>query len=217
MPGAQRAVSGWTFPRAYLDFETIAFPVPRWLGTKPWEQVPFQFSLHVEDSSGSIHHREFLSLGGNDPRRACVEELIANVPETGAVIAFNAGFERSCITRLADYCPDLADRLMSIAERVVDLLPVTRNHWYHRDQQGSWSIKAVLPTIPGASSYADRPVGDGSAARAAFLEALNPQISSERREKLEQALKNYCAKDTWAMIEVLRHLVSENFGASIPN
>ena len=207
--GAGRIIGDWAYPRTYLDFETIAFALPRWLGTKPWEQVPFQFSAHIEDGAGQITHREFLSLDGKDPRRACAEALVAEIPEDGTVIAYNAAFERTCILRLAERFSDLAEDLKAIAARIVDLLPVTREHWYHRDQGGSWSIKAVIPTIPTASTYDELDVGDGSAAQMAYLEAINPYTSPERRRHLEQGLKAYCAKDTFAMIEVLRHLVAD--------
>ena len=207
--GARGVISEWSYPRSYLDFETIAFPLPRWLGTKPWEQVPFQFSLHIEDSEGTLTHNEFLKLDGEDPRRGCAEALVALVPKEGSVIAYNAGFERGCITRLADRYPDLAEDLIAIAARLVDLLPVTRNHWYHRDQQGSWSIKAVLPTISSEDGYSSLDVGDGQAAQLAYQEAVDPATSRERRMELDQALRTYCAKDTYAMIEVLHHLLAE--------
>lgn len=206
--GARQAIATWAYPRSYLDFETIGFALPRWLGTKPWEQVPFQFSLHVEDQSGALEHREFLSLDGNDPRRACAEALVAMLPKTGAVIAYNASFERACITRLAERYPDLAADLLGISERIVDLLPVTRDHWYHRDQHGSWSIKAVLPTI-GAGDYSSLEVGDGGQAQLAYLEATNPATDGHRVEALERAMRAYCAQDTIAMVDVLRHLTTQ--------
>ena len=205
--GARQAVSGWAFPRSYLDFETIAFALPRWLGTKPWEQVPFQFSLHVEAEDGELAHHEFLSLDGNDPRRACAEALVVTVPKDGSVIAYNASFERSCLIRLGERFPDLEDDLRDIADRLVDLLPVARNYWYHPDQCGSWSIKAVLPSIPSASSYDELEVSDGAAAQMAYFEATNLETCETRRKEIELSLKIYCAKDTFAMIEVLRHLV----------
>lgn len=206
--GARAIISQWSYPRSYLDFETIAFALPRWLGTKPWEQVPFQFSLHGEGADGQIDHKEFLSLDGSDPRRACAEALVAMVPKSGSVIAYNAGFERGCITRLAARFPDLSEDLNAIAARLVDLLPVARKHWYHRDQQGSWSIKAVLPTIPDSSGYAGLDVADGLAAQIAYLEATEPTTPADRRREIDQSLRVYCAKDTFAMIEVLHHLVS---------
>lgn len=206
--GAQRAVADWAWPRSYIDFETIAYAVPRWLGTRPWQQVPFQFSLHIEHEDGSLEHREFLRLGPQDPRRACAEALLEEIPAEGTIIAYNASFERNCIKQLASLFPDLADELEAVAGRIVDLLPVTRNHWYHRDQRGSWSIKAVLPTIGSGSGYADLNVADGSAAQAAYLEASSGQCDPARRDAIERELRAYCALDTEAMVRLLRHLVA---------
>ena len=204
--GARRIIGDWAYPRTYLDFETIAFALPRWLGTKPWEQVPFQFSAHIEDREGQITHREFLSLDGKDPRRTCAEGLVAQIPQDGTVIAYNAAFERTCILRLAERFADLAEDLKAIAARIVDLLPVTREHWYHRDQSGSWSIKAVLPTIRNSGDYAALDVADGSAAQLAYLEAIAPVTTEARVAEIAQSLRTYCAKDTFAMVEVVRHL-----------
>ena len=145
--GARAAIGAWVFPRTWLDFETIGFALPRWVGMRPYAQAPFQFSAHVEAADGHIEHREFLSLDGSDPRRGCAEALRALIPDEGAIIAYNAPFERGCIRDLAAAFPDLAEVLDRLNDRLVNLLPVTRNHWYHRDQRGSWSIKAVLPRI----------------------------------------------------------------------
>lgn len=199
LAGARSAMADWAFPRTWLDFETIAFALPRWIGTRPYEQVPFQFSAHVEAAGGAMTHVEFLSLDGADPRRGCAEALAA-LPADGAVIAYNAGFERGVIVKLAAAFPDLEPALMSLADRLVDLLPVTRAHWYHRDQRGSWSIKAVLPTIAPELDYAGLDVRDGSDAQAAYLEAADPATSVERRQALDIALRAYCARDTNAMV-----------------
>ena len=208
--GVRRATASWVWPRSFLDFETIAFAVPRWLGTRPWQQVPFQFSLHIEDEAGRLEHREFLCLDGQDPRRLCAEALLETVPRSGAIIAYNASFERSCIKQLAGRFPDLQAELEQIADRIVDLLPVTRSHWYHRDQRGSWSIKAVLPTIPSEHSYASLNVMDGSAAQAAYLEAARFDCDTTRRREIDQDLREYCALDTLAMVALLRHLSTES-------
>jgi len=198
--GACAAMSGWQFPRTWLDFETIAFAVPRWVGTKPYSQVPFQFSAHIEDADGAIDHREFLRLDGGDPRRACAEALVTMIPATGAVIGYNASFEKSRIVELAAAFPDLADALTGIANRVVDLLPVTRAHWYHRDQRGSWSIKAVLPTVAAEMDYAGLEVKDGGSAQEAYMEAIAANTTDARRMALDAALRAYCGRDTEAMI-----------------
>lgn len=211
--GAQKATSGWGWPRSYLDFETIAFVIPRWIGTRSWQQVPFQFSLHIEQKDGRLDHEEFLSIDGKDPRRACAEALISMIPSEGAIIAYNAGFERGCIKQLADLFPDLEPALSALSARIVDLLPVTRNHWYHRDQRGSWSIKAVLPTISTMPGYKDLAVQDGTSAQTAYLEAIAPDCDPGRRSAIARDLKDYCALDTLAMVELLGHLTMQRSAA----
>jgi CRISPR/Cas system-associated exonuclease Cas4 (RecB family) len=204
--GARSAIGAWAFPRTWLDFETIAFAVPRWVGTKPYGQVPFQFSAHIEAADGTIDHREFLSLDGTDPRRACADALIMTIPAAGAVIGYNASFEKSRILELAAAFPDLADALTCIASRVVDLLPVTRANWYHRDQRGSWSIKAVLPTVAAEMDYAGLEVKDGGSAQEAYIEAIAECCTPERRMALDAALRAYCGRDTEAMFVLARKL-----------
>ena len=206
LAGACAAISGWAFPRTWLDFETIAFAVPRWIGTRPYQLVPFQFSAHVENEAGLIEHREFLSLDGRDPRRACAEALIGLLPVAGAVVTYNASFERSRIRELADAFPDLAPSLDAIAARIVDLLPITRASWYHREQRGSWSIKAVLPTIAPHLDYAALEVKDGENAQRAYLEAIDPATAPMRRSAIDVALRAYCRRDTEAMIVLSRRL-----------
>lgn len=205
--GAAVVIDGWPFPRSWLDFETISFALPRWVGTRPFEQVPFQFSVHIEGQDGTCEHREFLSLDGTDPRRPCAEGLLALVPSEGAVVAYNAPFERGCIQRLAERFSDLAEPLLAIARRIVDLLPVTRANWYHRDQRGSWSIKAVLPTV-ASIDYSELQVQGGSGAQAAYLEAINADTTVDRLDELDQALRAYCSRDTEAMMMLARRLIA---------
>ncbi|WP_223262612.1 DUF2779 domain-containing protein [Sphingobium sp. SCG-1] len=204
---ARAVIDQWPYPRTWLDFETIGFALPRWVGTRPYENIPFQFSAHIEEEDGTIRHAEFLSLDGADPRRACAQALIDLLPAQGAVIAYNAPFERGCLRQLAALFPDLAIGLSDLADRLVDLLPVTRATWYHRDQRGSWSLKAVLPTIASQLSYADLDVSDGMQAQMAYLEAIDPGTSVERRKEIDEALRLYCACDTQAMIVLADHLV----------
>ena len=197
---------GWTYPRTFLDFETIQFPVPRWLGTRPYEQIPFQFSAHVIDANRHRTHHAYLSIDGSDPRRGCAEALAA-LPDVGAVITWNASFERGCLLALAALYPDLADTLRSLADRIVDLLPVVRRHYYHRDMRGSWSIKAVLPTLAPELAYVGLDeVRSGNDAQAAYLEAVHPDTPDDRRANIRASMLAYCARDTEAMIAVLEQL-----------
>lgn len=208
--GAIEATRAWAWPRAYLDFETIGPAVPRWIGVKPFQQIPFQYSCHIESAAGEITHAGFLSIDGGDPRRACAEALVdlLSGARCGSIIAYNAAFERRCVRDLAEAFPDLAQALIEIEAKIVDLLPVTRNCYYHRDQRGSWSIKAVLPTIAPELAYDDLDVKDGGAAQQAWFEAARAETSQARREQLRAGLETYCERDTEAMIVLLRRLVS---------
>lgn len=202
-PAAREVLAGWGSPRHYLDFETMNFTVPRWAKTKPFQQVPFQWSCHSEDGMGGLKHAEFLDLSGEDPTRGCAESLVANVPEKGAVVAYNAGFEHGVIKRLAERHRDLAKPLSAIAARLVDLWPVVKDHYYHRDMLGSFSLKDVLPTLVPELDYASLgEVQDGGGAQEAYLEAIDPETPEERRSALRQELIEYCRRDTLATVSV---------------
>jgi hypothetical protein len=194
---------------SYLDFETISLAIPRWKGTRPFEQVPFQFSIHVERDGGPPIHREFLDLSGEDPRRPCADALVEMIPSRGAIVSYNAGFERRCVRQLAEQFPDVADPLLAIAARIVDLLPVAKACWYHPEQRGSWSIKDVLPSLVPELSYEKLAVGDGGAAQTAYVDAIDPATAGERKEELDKALRLYCGLDTEALMLVFHCLVNE--------
>ena len=130
------------------------------------------------------------------------------IPEGAAIIAYNAGFERRVLRDLAECFPELAPRLMAMAEAAKDLLPIAREHWYHRDQRGSWSIKALLPTI-ASLDYGALEVKHGGMAQEAWLEAAEPGTDPYRKWALEEGLRAYCEQDTWAMVLVARHLAGE--------
>lgn len=131
------------------------------------------------------------------------------IPFEGAVIGYNASFEKARVVELAELFPDLAGKLKAIAGRVVDLLPVARDHWYHRDQRGSWSIKAVLPTVDAQMDYAGLEVKDGGSAQEAYIEAIAPGTTDARRKALDVALRAYCGRDTEAMIVLARRLTED--------
>lgn len=206
--GAIEATRGWAWPRAYLDFETIGPAVPRWIGAKPFQQIPFQYSCHIQSEAGELTHAGFLSIDGSDPRRACAEALVELLrgDRCRSIVAYNASFEKRCVRDLAEVFPDLAEALIQIEAKIVDLLPVTRNCYYHRDQRGSWSIKAVLPTVAPELAYDDLDVKDGGAAQQAWFEAARPETSEARRDHLKAGLEVYCERDTEAMIVLLRRL-----------
>ena len=188
-----------------LEQEAPGLSIPRWVGTSPYGQVPFQFSAHVEQEDGELEHIEALDLSGHDPREA-IAEALAGLPDEGAVVAWNAGFERRCLRLLAEAVPRHRDALLSLAERTVDLLPVAKKNYYHRDQRGSFSIKAVLPTLLPELDYGDLQVADGGDAQLAYIEATDTDCPDERRAELAAGLMAYCERDTLAMVEIYRKL-----------
>ena len=197
------AVRELPYPRYYLDFETIAFAVPIWAGTSPYKQIPFQWSCHIEHTDGSLPHKEFLDTTGGDPRRGFAESLIKTLGTEGPIIVYNAPFEGSRMKELAEAFPDLAPALLAAVDRLFDLLPLARNHYYHPDMKGSWSIKAVLPTIAPELDYSNLTVSHGGMAQDAYLDLIGKELSDLEKGELRKALLAYCKQDTLAMIRVL--------------
>lgn len=201
--GAAKALANHKLPAYFLDFETIQFAVPTWKGTRPYQQIPFQFSLHRFGRTGKLEHQAFLDLSGKDPSKAFAEALLAVCGERGPIFVYNAGFETARIRELAGRFPRVAKALLGLNERVADLLPVAREHYYHASQEGSWSIKAVLPALcPDLSYSALEGVQDGGMAMNAFLEAVAPQTSAVRKNEIERQLLDYCELDTFAMVRL---------------
>jgi hypothetical protein len=200
---AAAELSTHKLPAYFLDFETIQFAVPIWKGTRPYQQIPFQFSVHRLSRTGKLEQQAFLDLSGADPSKAFAEALIAACGHRGPIFVYNAGFETARIRELSERFPRLAQPLLALNGRVVDLLPVARDHYYHPSQQGSWSIKAVLPALCQDLRYGDLDgVQNGGMAMDAFLEALTPQTSKTRKAEIEQQLLAYCALDTYAMVRL---------------
>ncbi|MBK1829615.1 DUF2779 domain-containing protein [Verrucomicrobiaceae bacterium R5-34] len=190
-------------PNYFLDFETTMTAIPIWKGTRPYQQIPFQFSLHTLHPDDILVQETFLDLTGDDPRRALAEALVRSCGKSGPVFAYYAPFEKRVVRELAQLFPDLNAPLIAIVDRIEDLLPIARNHYYHPSQQGRWSIKAVLPAICPDLSYSDLDgVKDGSMAMSAYQEAIHPDTTPERKAEIHQQLDQYCCLDTLAMVRM---------------
>ena len=208
-PDVANVVRGLAYPRYFMDFETVRFAVPIWAGTRPYQQVPFQWSVHVEHAPGQVEARMFLYLDEADPRKAFLLSLLAAVGDSGPVLAYYASFERNRIEELADAFPQHRAAAEALIARIVDLYPIAKEHYYHRDMRGSWSLKAVLPTVAPDLDYANlEDVQEGGAAEAAFREAISPETTPERRDVLRKALEVYCARDTLALVRLVAYFSS---------
>ena len=208
-PGAAAQLGEMGWPRYYLDFETVAFAVPVWAGTRPYEALPFQWSCHVEHPDGRLEHREWLAAGDEPPMRACAETLLAGLDEGGPIFTYT-GYEARVLKTLAERFPDLASALAGLEARLFDLHPLTKQTYYHPDMRGSWSIKAVLPTLDADMRYdALGEIQEGGSASQAFLEILQPDLPATRRRQLRKDLIDYCAYDTLALVRLAETLRGE--------
>jgi len=196
------------WPRYYLDFETIGFTVPMWAGKRPFQALPFQWSCHGEASDGEVFHREFLDTKGEPPMRAFAESLLETLGNEGPILVYSA-YEKRILNELSAAYPDLASALQALVARLVDLQPIAKQHYYHPAMKGSWSIKALLPTVAPNLDYASlEEVRDGTAAQTAYAEMIDPATVPARKEQLERALREYCGLDTLAMVRLAHFLGS---------
>lgn len=209
-PDLGRALHNCGPPAYYLDFEFMSPILPAYAETSPNQEIVFQYSLRHADADGRLTHREFLAAADRDPRRELAERLVADIADDGApVIAYNAGTEAGVIRRLAAAFPDLAPPLEAINARMLDLLPVVRGHTYFEEYQGSFSLKAVGPTLVPELSYdALDGVDVGTDAAIAFwLMAIGDVTDAAEVEGLRRQLLEYCKLDTLLLAEVHRRLM----------
>ena len=199
------------YPLYFLDFETMKPTIPEFVGTKPGERIPFQYSLHyIENEGGELHHKEFLAESGENPLRKISERLCEDIHENACVIAYNKGFERGCLNELALRFPDLSDHLKKIRENIRDLMtPFFKGHYYNRRMNGSYSIKKVLPAIfpddPALDYHNLEGIHNGGEAMTIF-----PKIKDLPKEEQAIARKNllkYCELDTYATVKIWQELV----------
>jgi hypothetical protein len=208
--GAAEALSACGMPLLFLDFEAINPAVPLWKGTSPYQVIPFQFSAHRVDRNGNLTHQEFLDLSGKDPSRKLAQALIDACGARGTIFAYSP-FEKTVIKDLVRRFPKEAAALQSIESRLVDLLPIVQDHYYDPAQCGSWSIKAVLPTISKDLRYSDlEGVQDGVLAMQAYQEAIHTATTASRKVDLRRMLLNYCKTDTLAMVRLWQFLIGRS-------
>jgi predicted RecB family nuclease len=203
-------LKSWAWPLFFFDYETIGPAIPRYEGTKPYGQVPFQFSCHIwtDPKSNKLDHFEYLHTESSDPRSGIVKSMLNGLGSKGSIVAYNMAFEIGVIKKLAEYDKRNSKALHALIDRFVDPLPIFRAHVYHPDFLGSFSIKAVAPALIGEKlNYDNLEVGDGSAAQAWAEKILRGQLSPVELEDITIHLLNYCRQDTLAMVELVKWLL----------
>lgn len=200
-------LAGLEYPLYFLDFETFGTAIPLFDGTRPYQNIPFQFSLHMQKTpGGALKHHAYLAEGRHDPRPELVATLNRLIGGHGSVIAYNKSFEEGVLKELGNSFPEYAGWTQSVLSRLVDLIVPFRNfHYYHPMQKGSASLKSVLPAVTGLS-YDEMPIGTGDDASLAFLTITFEDMPKDEVVKVRQQLLDYCKMDTEGMVRILERL-----------
>jgi len=195
------------YPLYYLDFETFSGAIPPFDDTRPYQQIPFQFSLHVvEKENAAVKHYSFLADGTGDPRTEFLSSLKNVMGDKGSIVVYNQSFEKGVLNKLATFLPEYDEWVESLNDRIIDLLAPFRSfHYYDARQRGSASIKNVLPVITG-TSYDHLNISDGMEASRAFLDVISNNVLEDERMKVMEDLEKYCALDTEGMIWIVNKL-----------
>jgi predicted RecB family nuclease len=208
-PGLRDALAELQAPVAHLDFETINPAIPVWPGCRPYDQIPVQFSVHVEPArrGGETRHFEWLAERADDPRPALARALVRALRGAGSIVVYSQPFEEGRLRELQEAVPDLAEELQSIIDRLFDLLPVMRAHVRHPGFEGHFSLKNVAPALVPHLRYDEMEIGDGgTASRTLEAMLLGPRLKAAENQRTRRALLSYCQQDTRATMGVLAWL-----------
>jgi len=199
-------LSGLKYPVCFMDFETVNPAIPRCAGMRPYDQLPFQFSVHSQkEPVATLEHHDFLARDASDPRREFISSLCHALGESGSIVVYSS-FESQRLSDLAAWLPEYAERINAIQARLFDLLPVVREHTYHAAYAGSYSIKSVFPALVPGMTYEGMEVADGTEAGLAWESLVRGSLDQAERERIEKALLAYCGQDTLALVRLVESL-----------
>ena len=204
-------LDGLQYPLYFMDFETFMTAVPIYEGTRPYQNIPFQFSVHVVRSRGSKpEHFPFLADGKNDPRDEFLYQLHKAIGSTGTILVYYESFEKTRLKELAAAFPSYEGWVAEVTDRIVDLLcPFKDFSYYHPSQMGSASLKVVMPAVTGIS-YDELVISHGDIASLRYIQATFGEISVEERLKIRDDLLTYCGQDTGGMVSIVENLMMES-------
>jgi len=207
-PELKKELGTLKYPLCFMDFESVNPAIPRFAGMRPYDQIPFQWSVHVLRQPGAEpEHHEFLATDTTDPRSEFIASLCAVLDKSGSILVYSA-FESQRLSELAAWLPEFAGRINRIQQRLWDLLPVIRNHVYHPGFSGSFSVKYVLPALVPKMTYEGMAVADGTDAGLAWESLTRGSLDQAERHRIRKALLDYCGQDTMAMVRLLEKLRS---------
>jgi Domain of unknown function(DUF2779) len=206
-PELRDELDGLKYPIYFADFETVNPALPRFAGMRPYDQIPFQWSVHVQrQPDAAPEHFEFLATDNSDPRQAFISALCDVLGDGGSIVVYHQQFESTRLSELASWLPEFSERIEKIQCRLWDLLPVVRDHVYHPAFGGSYSLKSVLPALVPLMTYEGMVVADGQAAGLAWESLIGSDCSQAERQQKRRALLEYCCQDTLAMVRLVEKL-----------
>ena len=198
------------FPLYFLDYETMAPAVPYFDGHRPYQQIPFQYSLHILDTpNAELRHKEYLHRDNSDPSLSVAQHLVEDIGTSGSIITWNMSFEMRCNTLLGKLHPEYANAMKAINARVTDLMIPFKpsNDWYNDPRfEGSASIKKVLPIVVPSLSYKELGIQNGGVAQILWTQAVLDGTRDNKEQILDDLIK-YCGLDTLAMVEIYKVLL----------
>jgi predicted RecB family nuclease len=194
------------YPLYFADFESVNPAIPRFSGMRPFDQLPIQWSVHVQrQPDAEPEHYEFLATDSRDPRREFINSLCSAIGESGSIVVY-AAFESQRLSELAAWLPEFAEWIKRIQHRLWDLLPIVREHVYHPAFAGSYSLKAVLPALAPELTYEGMEIANGQDAGLAWESLVHGGLNEFDRERVRKALLDYCGQDTLALVRLLEML-----------
>lgn len=208
-PAIEELLSELEYPLYFLDYETVSSALPMFIGCTPFQQIPFQYSLHIlSGPNGELEHYEYLGRDSvNPPMPELLTSLRSHIGETGSVIVWYKVFEKGRNTEMANSYPQYAKFLESVNNRVFDLMDVfSKQHFVHHDFKGSSSIKYVLPVLVPEFSYKEMGIQNGLIASIRWYDAVMGVADKEQANKTYDDLLKYCCLDTLAMVKIYKYL-----------
>ncbi|HNX89656.1 MAG TPA: DUF2779 domain-containing protein [Paludibacteraceae bacterium] len=192
------------YPLYFMDFETIQFAVPQFDESRPYQQIPFQYSLHLQQSKGGpLTQFSFLGTPPTDPRPEFIQSLLSHLGSSGSIIVWNQTFENTRLKEIARDFPEYSSMIDPLFDRVVDLMvPFRKKYLYTPDMNGSYSLKAVLPALVPDLSYSNLEIQEGGSAGLTYESLYNDTDPESIATKRENLLK-YCELDTLSMVRIL--------------
>ena len=202
-------LESFTYPLYFFDYETLASIVPYFDGLQPYQQVPFQYSLHILDAPGAeLRHVEYLHRDHSNPAKQLSQMLTSHIGDSGTVMAWTMSFEKRCNTLLGKLVPEYAEFYAKLNNRIVDLMIPFSNSWYVDGAFcGSASIKNVLPTLVPDLSYKTLGIQEGKGAQRLWMEAILDEKRADQKDQILADLVEYCKLDTFAMVEIYKKLL----------